>query len=304
MMNEKKGITVSLNELMALNPNKRQCFMPKKLSAYEGLYTDKKKGQGMTFAEVRHYHPGDDIRHMDWRVTARTGRPHIKMYHQERERPIFIVVDFSASMFFGTKVSLKSVTAAKSAAMLIHFFLSQGDKVGGVIFSSETHDFYKPKLKNEALLPLLHGLSKYTEFYTHQGANSLETILSSLPKLLPNNAAVYIFSDFFDLNDDSIELLKKISAKTSLTNCLVADVVEKVAPKPSQYTISDGTEFSLLDLTPTKNRKEYTSIYHKKVNRLKSELLKAALIELDSLTPLDDLLFMSQKNTSKEGSLV
>ena len=103
------------------------------------------KGRGINFEEVRRYQPGDEIRHMDWRVTARTGEPHLKLFQEERERPVIFVVDFTASMFFGTRVAFKSVIAARVATLLAWAALARGDRVGSLIFSEHGHQDLRPR---------------------------------------------------------------------------------------------------------------------------------------------------------------
>lgn len=91
------------------------------------------RGRGMDFSEARNYQAGDEIRHMEWRVTARTGKPHVKVYEEERERPLVLLVDYSPSMFFGTHVAFKSHTATRLAALFTWYAEATGDRVGGVL---------------------------------------------------------------------------------------------------------------------------------------------------------------------------
>jgi len=130
------------------------------LSHLMGGYASNFRGRGVDFAEVRRYQYGDDIRHMDWRVTARTGKPHTKLYQAERERPVLLAVDMSASMFFGTKVAFKSVAGAKIAATLAWAAVAQGDRVGGLVFADTAHTDIQPATRQHGVLPLLNAISK------------------------------------------------------------------------------------------------------------------------------------------------
>ncbi len=110
-----------------------------------GAYLSAFKGRGMEFEEARPYQPGDDIRNLDWRVTARTGKPHTKLFREERERPILLWVDYRNTMFFATKGVYKSVIAARAAALLAWSAHHHGDRVGGIIFSEQIHHELKPR---------------------------------------------------------------------------------------------------------------------------------------------------------------
>ncbi len=110
-----KGVTAELSELIALQryAQKAHYYPVGRAAKGSGHHLSKLRGRGMDFSEVRNYQAGDEIRHMEWRVTARTGKPHIKLYQEERERPVVLVIDFNPSMYFGTRLAFKSVVAAQ-----------------------------------------------------------------------------------------------------------------------------------------------------------------------------------------------
>jgi uncharacterized protein (DUF58 family) len=125
------GIHLSAAELIALRPRCHALRLPMRqpaASALAGAYRSRFRGRGVDFVESRNYQPGDDIRNMDWRVTARTGRPHTKVFQEERERPVLIVLDASPSLFFGTRKMLKSVAAGKLAAAVAWAAVRRGDR--------------------------------------------------------------------------------------------------------------------------------------------------------------------------------
>src|SRR5262245_26271451 len=144
-MNE--GLFVEIEELIALQRLVKRAFLYPEGRGFrvQDNHQSPVRGRGMDFSEVRGYQPQDDIRRMDWRVTARTGRPHIKVYQEERERPVVFLVDFSASMYFGTRIAFKSVVAARLAALLAWTVNQQGDRVGGLLYSANLHKELPPK---------------------------------------------------------------------------------------------------------------------------------------------------------------
>lgn len=158
------GVIAELNELIDLRRYAQSIrYQPEGRAIRAGNHLSKLRGRGMDFAEVRNYQAGDEIRHMEWRVTARTGRPHVKIYQEERERPVVILADFNPSMIFGTRVAFKSVVAARLAAMLVWTVIKQGDRVGGVFFSATEHSEFTPRGRDSGALPMLAALSQYTE---------------------------------------------------------------------------------------------------------------------------------------------
>lgn len=124
-----------------------------------GNYLSRSKGRGMEFDEVRHYQTGDDIRAIDWRVTARTGKTHTKLFREELERPVLIATDLSASMHFGSQLLFKSVQAAHLAALVAWHAKNRGDRLGGIVFNQHDHLELKPRSRKEGVLHYLHALT-------------------------------------------------------------------------------------------------------------------------------------------------
>ena len=134
------GVTATLKELIDLQRYAQTGpYHPVARALRAGSNVSRLRGRGMDFAEVRNYQAGDEIRHMEWRVTARTGKPHVKLYEEERERPVIILTDFNPSMYFGTRLAFKSVIAARLAAILAWTVVKQGDRVGGFLLSAHHH---------------------------------------------------------------------------------------------------------------------------------------------------------------------
>ncbi|MDX1654777.1 MAG: DUF58 domain-containing protein, partial [Candidatus Competibacteraceae bacterium] len=129
------------------------------LSASAGLHASRFRGRGIDFQESRNYQPGDDIRNMDWRVTARTGRPHTKLYREERERPVILLIDTGPTLFFGTRVAFKSVIAARAAALIGWAAVAAGDRVGASFFGAGPHGELRPLGGRRGALGLIRILA-------------------------------------------------------------------------------------------------------------------------------------------------
>src|SRR5262249_16479318 len=154
----------------------------------------------------------DDIRHMDWRVTARTGKPHTKLYQEERERPVILVVDLNPSMFFGTKTAFKSVTAAKIAALIGWAAIQKGDRMGGLIFQNSQLSEFKPLAREKSILPFLHRLAEINKPATIiNEENTLANALRHSRRLARPGSLFVVISDFLNFDTKAQEVLITLS---------------------------------------------------------------------------------------------
>ena len=238
------GLSVELNELIALKRfAQRVNYKPRSSALCSGNHLSKLRGRGMDFAEVRNYQAGDEIRHMEWRVTARTGRPHVKVYQEERERPVVILVDFNPSMYFGTRLAFKSVVAARLAAMIAWTAVKQGDRVGGIIFSAKDHDEFTPRSRDISVLPFLASLSEYTQADTRINSlkpRQLSEVLIRLRRVTRPGSIVVMISDFYNMDADSEQHLGRLRSNSDVLAYHVCDPLELRPPK-QHYAITNGS---------------------------------------------------------------
>lgn len=206
-----------------------------------GAFLSAFRGQGMEFEEVREYAAGDDIRHVDWRVTARTGRPHLKVYREERARQVLIAVDNGASMQFGTRVRFKSVQAARAAAFVGWCAELGHDAVGGVVAEGERLRFYPPQTGRQSLWALLQGLMESTS--GGQGApSSMTRVLMKLQKSASQGAAIFVISDFnsFERDEGFASTLGQLSQKHEVALISIHD--------PGDYYVPDIGRVGLMGM--------------------------------------------------------
>jgi len=209
-----------------------------------GGYLSRTKGRGMEFDEVRMYQPGDDIRSIDWRVTARTGKTHTKLFREERERPVFISVDYRASMQFATRGVFKSVQAAKLAGLLAWVAERHGDRIGGQIFTDTACRELKPQNGKQAVLHFFNALVK-TE--TKQSPINLEQIIGRLSHHVKPGSLVYIISDFRGINHTIENYLAKLARHCDVIMILVYDPLESHLPAKGRYRFTDTKTDILVD---------------------------------------------------------
>lgn len=236
------GLNVAARSLSLLNPRAEAERGGALLSAF--------KGRGMEVDEVRPYQPGDDVRAIDWRVTARTGRAHTKVFREERERPVIVCADFRAAMFFATRGRFKSVAAARAAALLAWAAQQRGDRVGGLLFSEAGHVEVKPRLGRGGLLPLLKAVAEQSARAPAprpgEAARAADQALQRLTRVTRPGSQVFVLSDF-RLPPGGERLLAQLARHSRVWLFFVHDPFEAALPPPGRYRLSDGIEELTLD---------------------------------------------------------
>jgi len=240
-------VSISLKTLVNLaKPAAALSLRPQQIrAAQSGNYLSHFKGRGMAFAETRLYQPGDDVRRMDWRVTARTDKPHSKIFQEERERPFFISVDYQPSMAFATRGVFKSVQAAKLAALLAWVAQQQGDRIGGQIFSADGCLELKPRSGKAALLQFFNALVQPK--YTSTQDNTLELALARLQHHARPGSRIYIISDFRNLDNAAETHLALLTRHCEVVLLHIYDPIESQLPKQGRYRFTDKIHDIIID---------------------------------------------------------
>lgn len=290
------GVYAELNELIDLRryAQKLQC-QPKSRALVAGNHASKVRGRGMDFSEVRHYQAGDEIRHMEWRVTARTGRPHIKLYQEAKERPVVILVDFNPSMIFGTRIAFKSVIAARFAALIAWTATKLGDRVGGFFFSAAEHIEFIPRGRESAVLPLLASLSHYTQqtqVQRNQTPRPLSDALVRLHRVLRPGSLLILISDFYSFDKDCERHLHRLHAHNDIFAYRICDYLELTPPKPQFYPITDGQQERMLDTRNDAVTMAYAQYCQQRKEQLKDQFqrLQIQYKQVDAQTNLSQLV--------------
>jgi uncharacterized protein (DUF58 family) len=286
------GVNVELNELIALRRYaQRVNYSSARGIGWRGNYLSKLRGRGMDFAEVRNYQAGDEIRHMEWRVTARTGRPFVKLYQEERERPVVILGDFNPSMFFGTRKAFKSVVAARLASMIAWTAIKQGDRVGGVIFSAKEHNEFIPRSRDAGVLPLLASLTRYTNIENiSNGAKPrlLSEVLARLGRVTRPGSLLVMISDFYNIDANSERHLSRLGSHNDVLAYHICDPLELAPPKPGHYALTNGKQELFLDTTSDEIANSYQAYCEQRLINLQDQL-QGLQIKYVQVTAEDDL---------------
>ena len=230
------GIRVSLAELIEMRHRVREVQLfstPAKRSPLIGLHHSKLRGRGVDFDQVRVYQTGDDVRTIDWRVTARTQEPHTKLFHEERERPIFIMVEQSRRLFFGSRLQFKSVLAAQAASLFGWAALAHNDRIGGLVFGDAEHHEIKPRRSKQSLLQLLNRLARANQALHPDAANGRDSFGLALRRarevLRPGSLAI-ILCDERALNDATEQQLTLLARHTDLLLLPLSDPLDHELP--------------------------------------------------------------------------
>ncbi len=239
-------VSVNLNMLIKLAKPAAgiNLFQSRIRAQQSGGYLSRTKGRGMEFDEVRLYQAGDDIRSIDWRVTARTGKAHTKLFREERERPVFISVDYRVSMQFATRGVFKSVQAAKLAGILAWVAERHGDRIGGQIFTDTSCRELKPQNGKQAVLHFFNALIKTD---AKQASIDLEQVMRRLSYHVKPGGLVYIISDFRGMNHRIENYLAKLSRHCDVIMILVYDPLESHLPAKGRYRFTDNVSDVVVD---------------------------------------------------------
>lgn len=258
------GIHLCAAELIALRPRCHALRLPMRqpaASALAGAYRSRFRGRGVDFLESRIYQPGDDIRNMDWRVTARTGRPHTKVFQEERERPVLVVLDASPSLYFGTRRVLKSVAAGQIAAAIAWSAVRRGDRIGGFLFAPGRHRELRPAGGRRGAMRMIQGLVDWLqpEQVSGEGPEPLSGALERVRHTVRPGSLVIIISDFFGLDENCNRHLSRLRQHNDVIGCQVLDAAEYQLPA-GRFPITDGEQNSVLDMGRKESRSSFEAM--------------------------------------------
>ena len=266
-------------------------------SLQSGGYVSRFKGRGMEFDETRLYQPGDDIRSIDWRVTARTGKTHTKVFREERERPVFISVDDRLTMQFATRGVFKSVLAAKLAGLLAWAAEYHGDRIGGQIFSELECRELKPQNGRHAVLRFLStivGKTNLTSSVNELGTTALpkitlEQVLARLAQHARPGSLVYVISDFRGINEQTETYLAKLAQHCEVVLIFIYDPLESSLPTKGRYRFTNNERDVVIDTSDEQRLKNFQQLFTLRLQRIESLAKKRGLKFIKCSTSEDPL---------------
>ncbi len=249
------GVYADLEELTRLQFKARGfSFLPHQPvhSILAGRHASRLRGRGLNFDEIRRYQIGDDVRQIDWKVTARTRKTHTRVFTEERERSVLLLVDQRLTMFFGSVRNMKSVTAAEAAALAAWRVLSENDRIGALVFNDSRIDEIRPQRSRanvmrvlQAVLAQNHALSLDAEISSNPA--QFNEALRRCERLAKHDFLVCIISDAFGHDDDSRHLLTRIAQHNDVLFAFVHDPLEAELPDAGALVFGDGTRQMEID---------------------------------------------------------
>ena len=230
-------------------------FLPRQAAAsvLNGRHRSRLRGRGLDFEEMRNYLHGDDIRAIDWKTTAKTGKPYVRVMTEERDRPALLVVDQRSAMFYGSVMNMKSVTAAEAAAIAAYRIQAQADRVGGLVFNDQGHDTVHPVRGQHGLNALIGKISRYNQALSADGppANheTFNDVLHQVARIARHNHLVIILSDFDGADERTEQRLGSIAEHNDLILMLVHDPSARNLAPQKPLSVSDGSRQAELNLS-------------------------------------------------------
>lgn len=309
MTSDDQAYRVDTEDLLALRAVGQRLQAPRSRparSALAGPHRSRFHGRGMDYRETRHYQAGDDIRNMDWRITARSGHAHVKVFDEERERPVVVLVDFGPTMFFASRGVFKSVQAARLAALIGWSSSARGDRIGGLLFKGRAGDDAGPGAHRElspaggrrGQMRLIRALVEagdpdavlsqdspqdadnadaisaapgWGAAAADDDARGLSGALIRLRRVARPGSLVFLLTDFYSADAESERHLGQLVRHCDLHAVQVADPLELAPPPPGRYGISDGRRRWVLDTRLRADRERYAAWleeHQRKVRRL------------------------------------
>lgn len=247
-MNDEGLVYVSLAQLMALEFKARDLsFLPRQPqgSILAGNHASRLRGRGLNFDELRRYQPGDDLRHLDWRASLRTGKPVVRTFTEERDRPALIVVDQRMSMFFGSQRSFKSAVAAELAALAAWMVFHAGDRVGGLVFNDQRIDSIAPLRSRKRVEALLSRVVQQNRALNAgnpdaEDEDQLDKALQRCLGVAGHDHLICIVSDFAGAGERTLQLMRQLSAHNDVIALQVYDPLALKLPNNGRLLVTQG----------------------------------------------------------------
>jgi uncharacterized protein (DUF58 family) len=262
------------------------------LARIHGAHRSAQRGRGLEFEEVRLYAAGDDARNIDWRVTARRGKPHTKLFREERERPVWLLADLDRGLYFGSRRQLKSALLLRAAALLAWVAVAGGDRLGALIGDGESAPrIFAPRAREAGVLPVLEALIEMQP--RRPGASAaghLAAALHALRPLLQPGSLIFVLSDFSDLDAAAEAALAGLSLHHDCRLLWLSDVLERSGLPGGQYRV--GLPERLWWLDGNASRARWLDAWQTRERRLDdvSQRLRLPLTRLDTADAIADSL--------------
>lgn len=299
-----EGTALELNQLIRLRAAARGLELGARrrvLSAQAGGYLSVYHGRGMEFDEVRAYQAGDDARTIDWRVTARRGHPHTKLFREERERPVMLLVDLHPGMYFGSRVQYKSVLAGRLSALTGWAAVRAGDRVGGIVQAAEAHREIQPAARESGLLHLLRSIVQLQpERPADMMPGRMDRGLARMARIALPGSLIVIFSDFREAGDAAERHLSALAQHNDVIAAFLYDPLEMTPPPPAAYCLGIHQRRITIDTRHAAAVAQWQAQFQRHRTKIRNLCLRHAIHFMDIATS-DSLLQALRTGLSRQG---
>jgi uncharacterized protein (DUF58 family) len=279
------AVYASLDELMRLRFKASGfSFLPRQPihSILSGRHASKLRGRGLNFEELRNYLPGDDTRNIDWKVTARTREPHIRVYTEEKDRTVWLLVDQRISMFFGSRWKMKSVVAAEATAAAAWRVLSQGDRVGALVFDDSDLRVIPAHRSEERVAQILkqvieknHALDARSD--KKPGPHMLNHALKRVAALARHDCLVCLIGDGTGIDDDTRKYVTRLTEHNDVLSVFVYDPLEQAMPEAGRLVFTDGLSQLEFNTGEKALREAYGNDFQVRIERMRATSRRHAI---------------------------
>lgn len=252
-------------------------FLPRQPvhSILSGQHSSRLRGRGLNFEELRRYLPGDDTRNIDWKVTARTREPYVRVYTEEKDRTVWLLVDQRMSMFFGSRWKMKSVVAAEAAAVAAWRVLSAGDRVGALIYNDAELSIVQPHRSQERVVQILKEIIKKNHAMNassdaEPGPHMLNRALQRVAALARHDCLICLIGDGTGIDADTRKYVTRLTEHNDVLSVFIHDPLEQEIPEAGRLAFSDGTNQLEFDTTRKALREAYARDFQQRIVRMKS----------------------------------
>jgi uncharacterized protein (DUF58 family) len=243
-------------------------FLPRQPvhSLLVGRHASRLRGRGLEFEELRHYVEGDDVRAIDWRATARTGEPQLRVYTEERDRAVILLVDQRIGMFFGSRRAMKSVIAAEAAALAAWRVTSLGDRVGGMVFSERGFDEIRPRSRQSAIGPLFEAIVRHNRALSVDDRRPSDPALFNVAvfkamRLLSHDGLLVLITDAAGADAETVRLVTQVTAHNDVLIVFVFDPLEADLPDIGRTVVADAGQKIEVDSSSNSLRTQFAATF-------------------------------------------
>lgn len=292
---ENPGVYTTLSDLVRLQHHARgYSFLPKQpvTSVLSGRHASRLRGRGLNFEEIRRYLPGDDIRNMDWHITARTQTPHVRSYTEERDRPVLLLIDQRQQMFFGSRRALKSVAAAEAAALAAWRAFFQGDRVGAIVFNDREIKQFKPERSRSHIVKILETVTQFNQALSVTGdgqsdPSKYNQVLDLAARTANHDYLVVSISDGHGFDDKTNRSGTQIAAHNDVIVLFIYDPLEASLPPGGQLRFGNSGFEVEVDTSGAGLRQKFSEKFRERFDAMENFCRQRGVPRIPISTELD-----------------